>query len=152
MPRLLNSGTLDDYRDSITENEFMKSVISHAEYRGFVCYHTYFSKRSQKGFPDLVMVRTEWEPMIIFAELKRQKDYRVSPEQKLWLAMLQAIAALSGGLIHAHLWRPSDWPAIEALIGDTTRDTVEALAWQRRNADLYPMRRDEAPAGLPLPD
>ena len=65
----------------------------------WLVYHTYDSRRSQAGFPDLVMVKNG---RVIFAELKTQKG-RIRKEQERWLDAL----ALNSN-IEVYLWRPSD--------------------------------------------
>lgn len=60
-------------------------------------------QRVVPGFPDLVLMRA---PELIVVELKAEKG-RLSVEQRDWLAGL----ALCG--VETHVWRPSDWPAIE---------------------------------------
>lgn len=60
-------------------------------------YHTHRSDRSEPGFPDWTFVGS-W---VMFRELKKEKG-RISAEQKIWLAKLQAIG------VDADIWRPSD--------------------------------------------
>ncbi len=62
----------------------------------------------EKGFPDLVLVRP---PRLIFAELKSDKG-RLSPDQELWLADLEAIP--TG--IEVYLWRPNDLQDIHRIL------------------------------------
>ena len=87
---------------SLTEKDFQRQVIELAELNGFLVYHTHDSRKSAKGFPDLVMARTE---RVVFAELKTEKGL-VSREQWLWLAALP----------NAYVWRPSDWNAIVKIL------------------------------------
>ncbi len=63
-----------------------------------------------KGFPDLVLVRER----VLFLELKTDSG-RLTAEQAAWQAALQAAGQL------ALVWRPADWPAIEAIL--TREDT-----------------------------
>ena len=83
----------------ITEKEFMDEVVETAQLGGWLVYHTYDSRRSQAGFPDLVMVR---HGRVIFAELKSEKG-RIRPEQQLWLDEL-----MKSDAVETFLWRPSD--------------------------------------------
>lgn len=57
------------------------------------------------GFPDLVLVHRT----VIYAELKAQKG-RVSEAQKAWHEALRAAGE------EVHVWRPSDWPEVEARL------------------------------------
>jgi hypothetical protein len=51
----------------VNERSFQGAVIELAQLGGFLAYHTYDSRRSAKGFPDLVLVRGE---RLLFAELE----------------------------------------------------------------------------------
>jgi len=84
---------------TMTETQFLKSVVSVAEDGGWLVYHTYDSRRSQAGFPDLVMTRAG---RTIFAELKSQKG-RIKAAQQNWLDELRKTKGLE-----VFLWRPSD--------------------------------------------
>jgi hypothetical protein len=63
-------------------------------------YHTHDSRRSDPGFPDLVLVHPG-QRRIVFAELKTATG-RTTPVQDAWLADLAAAGA------EVHLWRPAD--------------------------------------------
>lgn len=89
-----------------TEKQFMGMVIRLAEMCGWAVYHTHDSRRSEYGWPDLVLCR---EPVILFCELKTD-DGEVKPEQEQWLARLKACG------LDARLWRPGSWPEIEAVL------------------------------------
>jgi len=78
-----------------------------ARLEGWIAYHTYDSRRSQPGFPDLVLVRF---PRLIFAELKSEKG-RVRPEQQMWLDNLKKVRKVG-----TYLWRPSDWDTIASTL------------------------------------
>jgi len=84
---------------TMTETQFLRSVVSIAEDGGWLVYHTYDSRRSQAGFPDLVMTRAG---RTIFAELKSQKG-RIKAAQQEWLDALDKTEGLE-----VFLWRPSD--------------------------------------------
>jgi VRR-NUC domain len=90
----------------LAERDFMATVREAATVTGWLVYHTYRSKRSPSGFPDLVFVRDR----IVFAELKATTT-RVTSEQRRWLDAL----ADAGGEVY--LWRPDDWPEIERVLG-----------------------------------
>ena len=77
---------------------------------GLPYYHTYRSRRSEPGFPDVVIVS---RPKVIFAELKAETGV-VSLAQQSWLDAL-------GGCnkIETYLWRPDDWPEIAMALEKT---------------------------------
>jgi hypothetical protein len=87
----------------VSEKEFQATVLELAQLEGWLYFHTFDARRSNKGFPDLVLVRP---PRVIFCELKSEKG-RTRPEQVLWA---EALAACPG--VECHLWRPQDWDRI----------------------------------------
>ena len=93
----------------MTEKQLQTVIIQLAELLGWLVYHTHDSRRSQAGFPDLVLVRGN---RIIFAELKSEKG-RTRPEQVKWLT------ALAGATPEVYTWRPAQWHdgTIERCLG-----------------------------------
>lgn len=90
----------------LTEKRWMAQVIALARMLGYRVYHTWDSRHSQGGFPDLVLVR---RPRVIFAELKRE-DGRVTREQQAWIDELRACGQ------EVHIWRPSDLETIVRVL------------------------------------
>lgn len=93
----------------ISEKSFMANVIKLATLTGWLCYHTFNSRRSSPGFPDLVMVKP---PNVLFIELKREKG-KLSEAQRLWKETLEQCPGVSYGL-----WTPSQWVGIEKILSD----------------------------------
>ncbi len=92
---------------AITEAAFMRQVLDLARIFGWTVYHPQLSKWSERGFPDLTLVRP---PRVVFAELKRQTG-RTTEHQDRWLALL---AGCDG--VETYLWRPADFDAIAAVL------------------------------------
>lgn len=91
-----------------SEKDLQDKIIKLARLLGWRVYHTYDSRRSAHGFPDLVLVR---RGRLIFAELKTDKG-RITRDQQVWLNDLVATAA------EPYVWRPRDWDQIvETLKG-----------------------------------
>ena len=59
----------------VTEKEFMRQVSDLARIFGWRVYHPWLSIHSERGWPDLALVKP---PRLILAELKRENG-RVSP-------------------------------------------------------------------------
>lgn len=99
----------------MSENAFQTKIIDLCKWLGLYVYHTYDSRMSVAGFPDLVIVGKRG---IVFAELKSTKG-KVSLAQEEWLDRLR-----EAGSGQVFLWRPEDWPEVEkeltALSGRTT--------------------------------
>ena len=103
-----------------TEAIFQSAVIEFAWARGWLCYHTWRSDHSEKGWPDLVLAKekawdsdpnnlhdTAWTA-ILFRELKGidagGRRGRPTKEQELWLFTLR-----SAGLDAEVWWPDSRW-------------------------------------------
>lgn len=99
-----------------TEKQFQQAVVDLARYQNWSVYHTFDSRRSDPGFPDLVLVKP---PTIIFAELKTEGG-KVSRAQDQWLARLARCAGYNPGppemRVIAGVWRPQDWVEIEEVL------------------------------------
>lgn len=84
----------------MTEAQLLQAVRALATIRGWLIYHTHDSRRSDPGFPDLVLVHPRTGDLVV-AELKTARG-RTTSTQDAWLAAL----TLAG--VTAHLWRPAD--------------------------------------------
>lgn len=82
----------------ITERQLQDAVLELAQTLGWLTYHTFDSRRSAAGFPDLTLVRDR----LVMAELKSDTG-RVSVPQATWLDSLVAVG------VEAYLWKPRDW-------------------------------------------
>ena len=91
----------------ISERAFQQSVIDLAHVYGFAVYHTFDSRRSVPGFPDLVIIG---HGRCLFAELKTERG-RLSVAQKGWLAALEECAG-----VESYVWYPHDWDEIHAVL------------------------------------
>ncbi len=87
------------------EKQFMAQVIDLAQLLGWLVYHTYDSRRSAAGYPDLTLVRER----TIFAELKTARGI-LHPEQEIWREALEHAGA------EYYLWRPTDWQQIQEIL------------------------------------
>ena len=98
----------------LPEAEFQSIVLEMAEQAGWdKRYHTYDSRRSEAGFPDLVLVRD----CVLWIELKSSKG-ALTPPQKDWLEALAAAGQ------ECHVWRP--------------KDLMSGLIWHRLNQSPAP--------------
>jgi hypothetical protein len=97
--------------DTGEENEvgFLGRVRRFARDHAWETYHTHRSDHSEPGFPDLVLVRET----VLWVELKTNTG-KLTKEQALWLSIL----AHAGQ--ETHIWRPRDWPEIEARLTQKT--------------------------------
>ena len=93
---------------SLSEKDFMAQVVQYAKLHKWHVYHTFDSRKSEAGFPDLVMVKHK----IVFAELKREGG-KLTDAQKAWRDVLLPIEEATDYKVEVHVWYPSNWPQIE---------------------------------------
>lgn len=84
---------------AMSEADLQSCVETAARYRGWLAYHTHDSRRSQAGFPDLVLIQGD---RILWRELKTMTG-RIRPEQHQWLNALTTAGS------DVAIWRPIDW-------------------------------------------
>lgn len=94
----------------IKEATFQTKVLDLCRFYRLKTYHTYDSRRSTPGFPDLVIVGPRG---IVYAELKGTTG-------KATLAQLDWIEALNNAGGKAYLWYPGDWPEIQDVLKSLT--------------------------------
>ena len=86
------------------EEEILQdSIIALAKLLGYLHYHTHDSRRSAKGFPDLVLVHPR-TGRLIFIECKAKKG-SLSEEQRGWGSSLLEVK----GNIGYFIIRPTQW-------------------------------------------
>lgn len=94
------------------EDDFQDSVISLLKMAGWppeLIYHTFDSRRSRAGFPDIVAVKPS-DGRLLIAELKRDSA-NPTPAQQRWLDALDTVRHFD-----VHLWRPRDTDKIVRTI------------------------------------
>lgn len=102
MPTMDGATFFAEQRLRWREKEFQREVLTLAKDHGWTHrYHTYFSDRSEAGFPDVVLVNPA-RNRIIFAELKTMRG-KTTPTQDSWLN------ALMDGGGEVYIWRPCCW-------------------------------------------
>lgn len=83
---------------AMTEKAWQSHVLQIAAAYNWESYHTYDSRRSQPGWPDLALCRP---PVLWLPELKTEHG-RVRPEQRFWQDLLGQVTEVRVGI-----WRPS---------------------------------------------
>jgi hypothetical protein len=93
----------------VSEQALQQAVIQLARLLGIEWYHTHDSRRSRKGFPDLVLCGSR----VLYRELKTETG-KVTPEQQRWGDRLQQAGE------DWSVWRPAD-----LRLGDILRELTE---------------------------
>ena len=102
----------------ITEKAFQAQIVQLALLTGWKVYHTHDSRRSEPGFPDLVLVRPR---QVIFLEVKTAKG-RISKAQEEWMQLLRTTGNI------AAIVRPADWDFIKDTLTRPVSDEPAAPA------------------------
>jgi hypothetical protein len=105
--------TIEEYKGYVeratTERQFQDIVREFAALMGWThIYHTFDARRSDAGFPDLVLVR---DTQLLFVELKTEKG-KVRPEQESWGQALVQVEGAVPWNVRYRIWRPSQWEQI----------------------------------------
>ena len=91
----------------MTEAAFQGQVVELAQLHRWHVYHTFDSRRSHAGFPDLILLKG---PRQLAVELKSPAG-RLTPAQERWLDAFRAVRTTE-----AAVWRPADWSRLEAAL------------------------------------
>lgn len=81
----------------MTEAQFQQQITDYCDWLRLRWHHETDSRRSKKGFPDLVIVGER----LIFVELKSARG-RISKEQREWIDDLESAG------VEVYVWRPDD--------------------------------------------
>lgn len=109
----------------MTERQFQAAIVQLARTAGWRVYHTHDSRRSEAGFPDLVLVHAK-RRQLLFMEVKSERG-RLSKDQREWLDDLSKATLTAGGVV-----RPSDWGLVERwLLPQRKRATVAGWEGER---------------------
>lgn len=122
-------------RLAVREAPFMQQVIDLFRISGWGAYHTYDSRRSAAGFPDLAFCYPPhggYTGVQLVVETKTEKG-KPTPEQDHWLALYRGAGVL------VRVWRPRDFDEIVRV----ARAPVVEPAWL---AALVEEARRAAPA------
>lgn len=95
-----------DRKRSMNEREFQGLVLDAAAVFGWkLQYHTFDSRRSAAGYPDLTLIH-EGKGWVMLIELKTEQGV-VTKKQQRWLD------GFTKAGVFATVWRPSDWDSGE---------------------------------------
>jgi hypothetical protein len=89
--------------EGLSEAAFQAKVVALAVDNGFEVYHTFDSRRSAPGYPDLVIAKPG---RLIVAELKVGRN-KPTPAQEKWLRLYESIPG-----VRVFRWRETDWSEI----------------------------------------
>lgn len=103
---------MKDKLPPITEKQLMSQVKDIALIYHWKWYHPFLSKWSEKGYPDITLIRP---PRIIFAELKRDTG-KLTPSQQEWADLLQTCSG-----VEYYIFRPKDMEPNGGMIAEVLR-------------------------------
>lgn len=100
----------------VSESEFQQAIVDAAHASGWLVYHTYDSRRSEPGFPDLVLIRGA---ELLVVEVKRETG-KTTPAQEQWLEAFGAVHRVTAKVI-----RPSGWDDLVRFLRSPVNGCVE---------------------------
>lgn len=109
--QVLLTGMLPGEPETLSESRFQARILTYAKAHGWKGYHTYDSRGSAPGFPDLVLARGGHPGRLLFVEDKRTGG-KVTPAQQEWLEILRH--TVPG--VEVYVWEPQDWPEILRIL------------------------------------
>ena len=98
---------LAEQRKAMPEEEWLQEVRDEAERQGWRHYHTRNSRGSDRGYPDLCMVRP---PRIIYAELKSYGE-KPTEDQNAWLRDFERCPPAE-----VYIWWPVHWDWVQEVL------------------------------------
>ena len=90
----------------MSEAQWQKRITDYCDLLNLMWHHETDSRKSKRGFPDLVIVGPYG---VLFLELKRQKG-KATAEQVRW------IKAINDAAGRAAIVRPHDWPVVKRML------------------------------------
>jgi hypothetical protein len=81
--------------EQMSEKELSRNIVKEAKDLNWLVYHTWLSKFSPAGFPDLCMVRGN---RLLFWELKTNKG-KVNPLQEAWIDALSQVPGVEAKIV-----------------------------------------------------
>jgi hypothetical protein len=90
----------------VTEKELMAAIVEAARWLNYWTFHVHDSRRSEPGFPDLVLVNRS-TGYTLYREIKTDKG-KLTPTQREVLALL-------GRRNDVGVWRVADWTSGRVL-------------------------------------
>lgn len=94
------------------EAAFQVRVVELATRHGWRAYHTHDSRRSEPGFPDLVLVRP---PRVLIVELKVGRR-QLTRDQAEWMRLLERCTEVSAFTLRGRLDGRDDLSGFEGVL------------------------------------
>lgn len=94
------------------EAAFQVRVVTLARDHGWRAYHTHDSRRSDPGFPDLVLVRP---PRVLFVELKVGRR-QLTGDQEAWMRLLEQCDRVDAFTLRGAIVGGDDLAGVEELL------------------------------------
>lgn len=95
------------------EGEFQQQLLDLARTLGWRCYHTWDSRHSEGGFPDIIAIRG---PTLLALEIKGAKARPPPPEQVGWIGAFKQVRFVSADFVY-----PKDFPEVKDALEKAVR-------------------------------
>lgn len=83
------------------EAEFQQQILSLARTLGWRCYHTWDSRHSEGGFPDIIAIRG---PTLLALEIKEAGAKEPPPAQVAWIGAFKQVRYVFADFVYPKHW------------------------------------------------
>ena len=89
----------------VTEKAFESQVKDLAKLFGWKYYHPFLSKWSERGYPDITLVKENEDgtASLLFLELKSERG-KVTEAQQQWINILSKVPNVGAYIFYPHAW------------------------------------------------
>ena len=95
------------------EAAFQQQILDLARTLGWRCYHTWDSRHSEGGFPDIIAIRGA---TLLALEIKGAKAKEPPPDQVAWIGAFQQVR-----FVHADFVYPRHWEQVAETLQKAKR-------------------------------
>lgn len=107
MPHATKTALTSPDEEGMPEGSLLARIRALASQHGYLTYHTHDSRKSELGFPDLVLCNGR---RLLMYELKTRTG-KLTMEQWRWLSLLEHT-----GIVECGVWRPQDLAQIPDVL------------------------------------
>lgn len=118
----------------LCERDWQAQVVVWLKRGSWQHYHTYESRRSNPGFPDLICIHRE-RKLLLAVELKSESG-RLTKQQQAWLDAFASVGAVT------HVWRPSMFREIRAFLCEQSAGHRIAAPRNDEGDGLEPVQKE----------
>ena len=98
---------------ALSEKQYQQQIIDFARLNSWLVYHTFDSRHSEGGFPDIIAIRGA---TLLALEIKGAKAKEPPPDQVAWIGAFQQVR-----FVHADFVYPRHWEQVAETLQKAKR-------------------------------